>query len=199
MAKKTDQPEEQPVYDATDPNKPWEKQFDDDRDDDGNLSRVANRKKQRGNRTLVWVVSILLIALIISPILYQVFSSSQSSQTPDDKITVETSSKVSSKAKSSSSKEKSKSSSERSSVASTTSSSIVSSSSSQAPASSSASSTPSSSSSSQATAGNTYVVKAGDNPYRIAVNHGMTLSELYALNGLSQGSTVTPGMSLKVK
>jgi len=199
MAKKTDQPEEQPVYDATDPNKPWEKQFDDDRDDDGNFSRVANRKKQRGNRTLVWVVSIALILLIVSPIIYQVYSSSQGSQTPDDKITVETSSKVSSKSKSSSSKEKSKSSSESSSVESSSSSQVAESSSSQASVSSSASSTPASSSSSQPAASGTYVVKAGDNPYRIAVNHGMTLSELYALNGLSQGSTVTPGMTLKVK
>lgn len=44
----------------------------------------------------------------------------------------------------------------------------------------------------------TYTVNAGDNLYRIAVNHGMTLSELLELNGLSENSEIGPGMVLRV-
>ena len=32
-----------------DPSKPWETLFDDDRDDQGNLSRVATKKKRQGS------------------------------------------------------------------------------------------------------------------------------------------------------
>ncbi|MEG0442897.1 MAG: LysM peptidoglycan-binding domain-containing protein [Carnobacterium sp.] len=45
--------------------------------------------------------------------------------------------------------------------------------------------------------GNTYTVKAGDNLYRIALNHGMTTEELKALNGIS-GDEVSVGTVLKV-
>lgn len=43
-----------------------------------------------------------------------------------------------------------------------------------------------------------YTVQAGDNLYRIAVNHGMTLDELKQVNGLSSNDAVI-GMQLKVK
>lgn len=46
--------------------------------------------------------------------------------------------------------------------------------------------------------GNTYTVKAGDNLYRIALNHGMTLEELKAANGLSS-DVAEIGTVLKVK
>ncbi|MFL2128877.1 LysM peptidoglycan-binding domain-containing protein [Ruoffia sp. FAM 26255] len=42
-----------------------------------------------------------------------------------------------------------------------------------------------------------YSVKAGDGLYRIAVNHGMTLNQLKALNGLSS-NLIHPGQVLKV-
>ena len=42
-----------------------------------------------------------------------------------------------------------------------------------------------------------YSVKAGDGLYRIAVNHGMSLNQLKALNGLSSNS-IHPGQVLKV-
>lgn len=45
--------------------------------------------------------------------------------------------------------------------------------------------------------GNTYTVQAGDNLYRIALNHGMTTEELKALNGIS-GDEVSVGTVLKV-
>lgn len=43
----------------------------------------------------------------------------------------------------------------------------------------------------------TYSVKAGEGLYRIALNHGMTLNELKALNGLSS-NLIHPGQVLKV-
>lgn len=71
----------------------------------------------------------------------------------------------------------------------------------------SSSSTPAAQSSSQqaassstpAASGGTYTVKAGENPYRIAVNHGMTLAELYALNPTVQTKGIIPGQVLKLK
>lgn len=44
---------------------------------------------------------------------------------------------------------------------------------------------------------NTYTVKAGDNLYRIALNHNMTTDELKSLNGIS-GDSVSVGTVLKV-
>lgn len=44
----------------------------------------------------------------------------------------------------------------------------------------------------------TYTVQAGDNLYRIAVNHGMTLDELLQKNGLTADSPITPGDTLQV-
>ncbi|SFH73789.1 LysM peptidoglycan-binding domain-containing protein [Pisciglobus halotolerans] len=46
--------------------------------------------------------------------------------------------------------------------------------------------------------GSTYTVKAGDNLYRIALNHNMTTDELKALNGLSSDN-VSVGTVLTVK
>lgn len=70
-------------------------------------------------------------------------------------------------------------------------------SSSQAPA---ESSQPEESSSSSSTAGGygSYTVRSGDTAYRIAVNHNMTLSQLYQLNGLPAGSSIQPGQVLRV-
>lgn len=45
---------------------------------------------------------------------------------------------------------------------------------------------------------NTYTIKAGDNLYRIALNHGMTLDELKAANGLNS-DVAEIGTVLKVK
>ncbi|KRL43965.1 LysM peptidoglycan-binding domain-containing protein [Lacticaseibacillus manihotivorans] len=209
MRKKTTNKKEPVQQDASDQTKPWNKQFEDDRDDDGNLSRVATRKKKRGGSILAIVVWVALALVIIIPVTWQALrnNSANSSNYPNDKITVTSTSK---KAKSHSSSQKSesskKSSSSTSSKSSSTSSSSVSSSSTPASSSSvssssssvsSSSSSVSSSSSSSAATG-TYTVKAGDNLYRIAVNHGMTLSELLQLNGMSSGASISAGQTLKV-
>lgn len=47
------------------------------------------------------------------------------------------------------------------------------------------------------TSSSTYSVKAGEGLYRIAVNHGMTLNQLKALNGLTS-NLIHPGQVLKV-
>lgn len=43
----------------------------------------------------------------------------------------------------------------------------------------------------------TYVVKAKDTPWRIATSHGITVEQLYKLNGLKQGSNIYTGQVLK--
>lgn len=50
----------------------------------------------------------------------------------------------------------------------------------------------------QQSGGSSYTVQAGDNLYRIAVNHGMTLDELLQKNGLAANSTIQPGDTLQV-
>lgn len=52
--------------------------------------------------------------------------------------------------------------------------------------------------SSQATTGEGYTVQSGDNLYRIAVNNGLTLDEIMALNGMSE-PYIEPGMTIRVK
>lgn len=201
MRKKTTNKKEPVQQDASDQTKPWNKQFEDDRDDDGNLSRVATRKKKRGGSILAIVVWVALALVIIIPVTWQALrnNSANSSNYPNDKITVTSTSK---KAKSHSSSQKSesskKSSSSTSSKSSSTSSSSVSSSTPASSSSVSSSSSSVSSSSSSSAATGTYTVKAGDNLYRIAVNHGMTLSELLQLNGLSSGASISAGQTLKV-
>lgn len=48
-------------------------------------------------------------------------------------------------------------------------------------------------------AASSYTIQNGDNLYRIAVNHGLTLEQLESLNGLKAGSALTPGQTLRLK
>ncbi|KMO61688.1 peptidase M23B, partial [Lacticaseibacillus rhamnosus] len=61
---------DQEQHQSEDANKPWETLFDDDRDDQGNLSRVATRKKRQGSSKLTWILAILLILAVLAPIIY---------------------------------------------------------------------------------------------------------------------------------
>lgn len=45
----------------------------------------------------------------------------------------------------------------------------------------------------------TYTVQAGDNLYRIAVNHGLTLEQIMQMNGLSEGYSLVPGQSIQLQ
>ncbi|WP_262314574.1 LysM peptidoglycan-binding domain-containing protein [Lacticaseibacillus parakribbianus] len=204
MPKKQEDPQ------SNDPTKPWAKKFEDDRDDDGNLSRVATRQKHHGTTVLTYVVWILIAAFVIVPITISAISQNSSGSGNDSMhITVESSSKATTSSKQKTKKKASSSKSASSKPASTSSSKPASSSSSVAASSSqsassvaessssaASTSTSSATSSSSTTASGSYTVQAGDNPYRIAKNHGMTLAEFYALNG--QG-TLVPGQSVKVK
>ncbi len=188
---------------------PWNKQFEDDRDDDGSFSRVQKRKHTRGNTILTAALGLILVLVFLIPIVWSAVNKrmENASETPT-RISVTSKSRsvkdiASSSKKSSSSSKKASSSSSKavSSSEKASSSSVVSSSSSavSSAASSSSTSTASSSSSSSSTATSTYTVQSGDNLYRIAANHGMTLSEIQALNGMGSSITVTPGQVLKVK
>ncbi|MFD1392076.1 LysM peptidoglycan-binding domain-containing protein [Lacticaseibacillus jixianensis] len=195
MNKKTDHKKP----DTTDQDQPWNKQFEDDRDDEGNLSRVATRKKSHGTKVLQYVLWVLIALFIIVPVAYNAISNN-SSNNNDNKITVASSKKSSS---TSSSKPKKKRASSSKSASSTTSSESSSSSaetsssqSSSASTSSSAASSSSTSSASSSTTGTSYVVKQGDNAYRIALNHGISLTQFYQWNGRG---TLTPGQSVRVK
>ena len=156
-----------------DPSKPWETLFDDDRDDQGNLSRVATKKKRQGSSKLTWILAILLILVVLAPIIYVKISGDQSrngANLSNDRVVIQ-STKKSSKVPSVTSQQEEQT---------------------------SASAQPSEQASAS-TAGSSYTVQAGDNLYRIAVNHGMTLDELLQMNGMSAGSSIAPGTVLKVK
>ena len=186
-----------------DPSKPWETLFDDDRDDQGNLSRVATKKKRQGSSKLTWILAILLILVVLAPIIYVKISGDQSrngANLSNDRVVIQSTKKSSkvSKSKKSSKASKASKTSVASSQAASTQPSQAPSVTSQQEEQTSASAQPSEQASSS-TAGSSYTVQAGDNLYRIAVNHGMTLDELLQMNGMSAGSSIAPGTVLKVK
>ncbi|WP_196246194.1 LysM peptidoglycan-binding domain-containing protein [Lacticaseibacillus zhaodongensis] len=190
-----------------DAKEPWNTQFEDDRDDSGSYSRVVRRKHSRGNTVMTWVIVALLVIVCLTPIVWRAVSK-RMANTGDSqtRISVATSSSKQSSEdafKSSSKKAKASADSKASSSAKASSSSSAVQSSSSASTTSSAqsssSSSTSSSSSSSSTASGSYTVKSGDNLYRIAVNHGMTLAEIQQLNGMGSSISITPGQTLKVK
>lgn len=227
---------------ANDAEHPWQKKFMDDRDDTGNLSRVATRHRDKNMTSFAVVLAIILALLMIIPMGYWAFNMrSGNGSSSANKITVTQSEKDSTSAAASSrvaassrarakkeaaASRKASEAAENNTTAVSSSSAAASSSSTeqqsaptqtqdnsnqQAAASSSAaqtqqpaaqsSSAPAQASSSTpaVTAGGSYTVKAGDNPFRIALNHGMSLSELYALNPSVQSGGIIPGQVLKVK
>ncbi|WP_056968966.1 LysM peptidoglycan-binding domain-containing protein [Lacticaseibacillus thailandensis] len=203
------------------PQEPWNTKFDDDLDDEGNYSRVKKRRRSHGNSVLTWSITVGLIVILLVPIIWMaVDKRMQNSADSQDSTSLSVSSSTkarsrseakaasSSRASSQAAAKKSSSakqasiakarSAKSSSKAAAASSRAATSASSTSTAQSSSSSASSSSSSSSSAAG-TYTVQAGDNLYRIATNHGMTLSQIQALNGMGSSTSVTPGQVLKVK
>lgn len=196
MPRKTNRSEKVAKEQTTKEKQPWNQQFEDDRDDDGNFSRIERRKHSRGNTVLTVVLVVTLLLLCLAPIVWQAVSKRMANSAESTtRISVAAPSK--SKKSSSESEQSSVKSSSSSKKSPSSSSSRASSSSVSTSSSSSASS--SSSSSSSSSASGSYTVKSGDNLYRIAVNHGMTLAEIQALNGMGSSTSVTPGQTLKVK
>lgn len=196
MPRKTNRSEKVAKEQTTKEKQPWNQQFEDDRDDDGNFSRIERRKHSRGNTVLTVVLVVTLLLLCLAPIVWQAVSkrmaNSAESTTRISVAAPSRSKKSSSESEQSSVKSSSSSKKSPSSSSSRASSSSVS-------TSSSSSASSSSSSSSSSSASGSYTVKSGDNLYRIAVNHGMTLAEIQALNGMGSSTSVTPGQTLKVK
>lgn len=207
--------------------KPWESQFDDDRDDRGNLSRVASKSKEKGNTYFAIILGVLLVLMIAFPIIaYTIHSSRANRPVESSKIVVNTSDsdsasaskKEAKKAKAASESaakaaseskarqaesEKAASESqaaESSKQASQAAAQAASESQAQAATQNNSSEATAQSSSSSETTGGSYTLKAGEGLYRAAVNNGLTLNQLLALNpGLTANSQVAPGTVLKVK
>lgn len=206
--------------------KPWETQFDDDRDAKGNLSRVASKSKEKGNTYFAIILGVLLVLMIAFPIIAYTVHSSRANKPVEEssKIVVDNTDSSSAKkaAKKSqsiseskakvASEDKAKAASESSAKAASEQQAAADSSSqaaaesqqaaasvSQAQADSASSSAAATSSSSESATG-TYMLKSGEGLYRAAVNNGMTLDQLLALNpGLTASSSVAPGTQLNIK
>lgn len=193
--------------------KPWNAQFDSERNAKGEVSRSATRKKEKGNAAFVTFLTIALLVLAALPVGAWSIVQSQMNKpvtsqqaTTSKKKTKKVATATKHKAKASSKKATKKASSSKashseasssSSVASSVSSSSVAASSSSSVASSQSTASSSSASSS---AGKKYVtVGAGQGLYRVAVNNGLTVSELLQMNGLSSASKLSPGQQLRVK
>ncbi|MFC2824632.1 MAG: peptidase M23, partial [Lacticaseibacillus rhamnosus] len=89
---------DQEQHQGEDANKPWETLFDDDRDDQGNLSRVATRKKRQGSSKLTWILAILLILAVLAPIIYYKVMDNQGSSggnLSNDKVVIQSAKKTS--------------------------------------------------------------------------------------------------------
>ncbi|WP_313466993.1 LysM peptidoglycan-binding domain-containing protein [Carnobacterium sp.] len=192
----------------------WSRKFDnDDGLESDNQSRIARKKAKGGISPIVTSLFIFLALLIILPVatyLWYVNSGSQAEELkPDEeKITITQNSSTESsseKNSSSSSSEKDTESSEESSVAEQPVESepeedvadvpVQTAPEEEEPVESVEENEPETT---PEETGGTYTVKAGDNLYRIALNHGMTTEELKTLNGLS-GDEVSVGTVLKVK
>ncbi|MSD83195.1 LysM peptidoglycan-binding domain-containing protein [Lactobacillus curvatus] len=203
--------------------KPWESQFDDDRDDRGNLSRVASKSKEKGNTYFAIILGVLLVLMIAFPIIaYTIHSSRANRPVESSKIVVNTSDSDSASASKKEAK-KAKAASESAAKAASESKArqaesekaasesqaaesskqaaqAASESQAQAATQNNSSEATAQSSSSSETTGGSYTLKAGEGLYRAAVNNGLTLNQLLALNpGLTANSQVAPGTVLKVK
>lgn len=184
--------------------KPWEKKFEDGKDENGLYSRRASKRKDKLNSRLPLVLLLVFCFVIVATIaLYFISLKTAAQPTNDDggNIEVVTSSSSKSSFKKSSAKKHKKSSSTKKEAESSSSHAESSSQAESSSESESSSSVSEESSSSSQSEGSQYVtVAAGQGLYRIAVNNGLTVDQLVQLNpGLTPSSTVTPGQQLRVK
>lgn len=187
-------------------NKPWENQFEDERDDRGNYSRTANKRKNRNNTVLTTSLLIIFIVIILGTIgLYFLSQKTATKTVENDADSVEVVTSSEGKRKSSSTHKAKKATSKKeekkatSTSAETTSSKSEASSSEVSSSSSEASSSSAASSSSQE-AKQYATVGQGQGIYRVATNNELTVDQLIQLNpGLSTSSQLSPGQQVRIK
>lgn len=206
----------------TDEDQPWNQTFSEDRDENGNLSRVKLRKQSHNHHLITVILAALIILVAVVALVWGLVR--QSAMSNDSKSAESSSVRVvrqdnAKKKSSSASKAKSKPAKTQSSVKRSTkktttepkkaakaqsavkSSTASSTQSSQAGTTSQSGQTANSTSGqSKSTAGHKYVtVQAGQGMFRVAYNNGLTTAQLMQMNGLTSSSQLYPGQRLRVK
>lgn len=172
--------------DKNEDKKPWDDTFSDDRNQDGNLSRVELRK-QKGNFKLILAVLISIVALIA--IFSLAFGMSKQSSIQQSQPS--TQKKVKKVTKPKQKTEKQKHDKAKKSATKDDNQQTSDSSTSQT---SSEDTKPSSDDDAKYT-----TVNQSEGIYRVAKNAGISVSQLQALNGLNDNSVITPGQRLRIK
>lgn len=193
--------------------KPWDDSFTDDRNQEGNLSRMAKRK-QKGNFKLILAVLISIIALIA--IFSLAFGMSKQDSVQQSQATTTKNTKKTTKPKKKTDNKKKKSNNSNSKKTSEkqtgpiNNQSVVSEN--QVDPNSQVTD-PNQQANNTATVNPTNqdsVAKNTDDPqyttvgqseglYRVATNAGISVSQLQALNGLDSTSVIAPGQKLRIK
>lgn len=179
----------------------WAKQFADDdyEAEDGVPSRIVRKNSKTGISPLLKTSIVILLLMIIIPTLtYLWWNNNQSKQMAQDnnQALIE----IQAEDESTETSEESESSEEsEESETETTESTQAETETSQAPEPETVEeTTPPETTADPSQEYSTYTVQPGDNLYRIALNHGMSLEELKSLNGLSS-DTVAVGTVLRVR
>ncbi|WP_395389443.1 SAG1386/EF1546 family surface-associated protein [Fructilactobacillus frigidiflavus] len=174
--------------DKNEDKKPWDDTFSDDRNQDGNLSRVELRK-QKGNFKLILAVLISIVALIA--IFSLAFGMSKQSSIQQSQPSTQKKAKKVTKPKHNHKTDKQKH--NESKVSATKDDN-------QQTSDLSTSQTSSEDLNQSSTDDAKYTtVNQSEGIYRVAKNAGISVSQLQALNGLNDNSVITPGQRLRIK
>lgn len=203
---------------------PWNQTFSEDRDENGNLSRVKLRKQSQSHHLITGILAALIIIVAVVALVYGLVR--QSAMGNDSKSAASSSVRVvrqdNAKKKSSSAnktqtksaktKPAMKSSAHKATAqpkkaaqtqpaakSSTTSTSQRTQTSSTSQSQQSGQTATSASSQTQSSSGHKYAtVKAGQGMFRVAYNNGLTTAQLMQMNGLTSSSKLYPGQRLRV-
>lgn len=214
---------------------PWDKEFDDNLNDEGQPSRVAKNKKKRGVKTLVFGLFTALILLMFAPVIHWALESNAepNANAGNNQVVSNDAKKVSDEKKAKQAKlkkeeaakkaklkeqkqaqlekkqeqerqkavEKLKADKQKAAQAAQEKEAQQNNQIQQRNNQNQQQTTQNEQKQGdqQSSSAGYYTVSAGENAYRIALNHNMTTEELYQLNGLQSGATITPGMQLRVK
>ncbi|MEE8823801.1 autolysin [Lentilactobacillus sunkii] len=207
----------------TDEDQPWNQTFSEDRDENGNLSRVKLRKQSHNHHLITVILAALIILVAVVALVWGLVR--QSAMSNDSKSAESSSVRVvrqdnAKKKSSSASKAKEKPAKAKSAVKHSTkkptvqpkqtsqaqsavkSSTASSSTSAQTNTTSQSGQTTGSTSNKtqQSTSGHKYAtVEAGQGMFRVAYNNGLTTAQLMQMNGLNANSKLYPGQRLRVK